>query len=329
MAHVIFGGNGFVGYWLAKALLQNNEQVIICDTDGSRVHKQARFIPCDIKNPDDFKQIPLSSEDIVINLAANQYHNQVPRKNTYEYFFNTNMQGTKHILDFIVSAGGHQFIQYTTDMIYGKPQYLPIDIHHPQIPFGPYGQSKKASEDICREYRKKGINVTIFRPRMIIGPGRLGILKKLFFLINHNFPVPTIGSGKNCYQMVSVFDCVSATIAAIQHGCPNKEYNLGSKNPPSERDLLRNLIKKAGSHSPVISTNGKMIKTLLSFFGAIGLEIMYREQYMIADEDYILDISETEQDLNWAPRYSDQNMIIEAYSDYITQLGKSHEHRQN
>ncbi|MDR3113906.1 MAG: NAD(P)-dependent oxidoreductase [Treponema sp.] len=327
MAVIIFGGGGFVGNWLTKALVQNNERIIICDIEGSPVHEQARFISCDIKNIDNFKQIPISSEDIVINLAANQYHHKPQRRNTQEYFFDANTQGTKNILDFLVSAGGRKFVQYTTDMIYGKPQYLPIDIHHPQIPFGPYGQSKKASEDICREYRKKGIDITIFRPRMIIGPGRLGILKKLFFLIHHNLPVPTIGSGKNCYQMASVFDCVSATIAAIQHGCPNKEYNLGSKNPPTERELLKNLIKKTGSHSPVIPTNGKMVKAMLSFLGAIGLEIMYREQYMIADEDYILDISETEQDLNWTPRYSDQDMIIEAYSDYISQLGENYEHK--
>jgi dTDP-glucose 4,6-dehydratase len=205
-------------------------------------------------------------------------------------------------------------------MIYGKPQYLPIDIQHPQIPFGPYGQSKKAAEDICRAYRKKGINITIFRPRMIIGPGRLGILKKLFFLIRHHLPVPTIGSGKNCYQMVSVFDCVSATVAAIQCGCPNKEYNLGSKNPPAERDLLKNLIKEAGSHSPVIPTNGKMVKAMLGFLDAIGFEIMHKEQYMIADEDYVLDISETEKDLGWMPQHNDQDMIIKAYSDYSSQL---------
>jgi dTDP-glucose 4,6-dehydratase len=320
MAVIIFGGSGFVGRWLTKELLQNGEQVSICDHENYRVHEGARFIPCDIKNHEDLKRVPFSPEDVVINLAANQYHHQVPRKNIYDYFFNTNTQGTKNILDFMALAGGYQFIQYTTDMIYGKPQYLPVDIHHPQNPFGPYGQSKKASEDICREYRKKGINITIFRPRMIIGPGRLGILKKLFFLIKHNLPVPTIGSGGNCYQMISVFDCVSATIAAIKRGCPNKEYNLGSKNPPSERVLLKNLIENADSHSPVIPTNGKIVKALLSFFGTIGLEIMYREQYMIADEDYILDVSETEQDLDWTPQHSDQDMIVAAYFDYITQL---------
>jgi dTDP-glucose 4,6-dehydratase len=99
-------------------------------------------------------------------------------------------------------------------------------------------------------------------------------------------------------------------------GCPNKEYNLGSRNPPSERELLQNLIKEVGSRSAVIPTNGKLVKSTLGFLGNIGFEIMYKEQYMIADEDYILDITETENDLIWSSQYSDQDMIIQAYQEY-------------
>jgi dTDP-glucose 4,6-dehydratase len=129
MAIVIFGGG-----WLVKALLEHNDQVIVCDIENSRVHDKARSIPCDIRNPDDFKQIPLSSKDVVINLAANQYHYRVPRKNIHEYFFVTNARGTKNILDFIVSSGGRKI----------HSVYNQYDIHRPQIPFGPYGHSKKA-----------------------------------------------------------------------------------------------------------------------------------------------------------------------------------------
>jgi dTDP-glucose 4,6-dehydratase len=318
MAIIVFGGNGFVGTSLVKKLLEYNEQVIVCDIANSPTNEQAQFIKCDVRQPKDYIQIPSSTDDVVINLAANQYHNKPPRRKRAAYFYNTNTQGAENILKFMESRGIHKFIQYTTDMTYGRPQYLPVDINHPQVPFGPYGDSKKAVEVICHEYRRKGIDITIFRPRMINGPGRRGILEKLFFLVKHNLPVPTIGSGENCYQMVSVFDCVSATISVIKHGCPNKEYNLGSRNPPSERELLQNLIQRVGSRSSVLPTNGILIKAILGFLGNIGLEIMFKEQYMIADEDYILDISETEKDLDWSPQYSDQDMIIQAYNEYLS-----------
>ena len=119
----------------------------------------------------------MEPDDIVINMAANQYHTKVPR-NREDYFFSTNYMGTKNVLEVMEEKKCKRYIMFTTDMTYGKPQYLPIDIKHPQVPFGPYGQSKKACEEICREYRKRGMNITIFRPRMINGPGRLGILVK-------------------------------------------------------------------------------------------------------------------------------------------------------
>ena len=37
---------------------------------------------------------------------------------------------------------------------------------------------------------------------------------------------------------------------------------------------------------------------------------------IIADEEYVLDISETEKDLNWHPQYNDEDMLKEAYRMY-------------
>lgn len=317
MSYIIFGGSGFVGKYLSEKLAAEGS-VIICDLIEPELSEtdNIMYMKIDIKNELDYERIPLRKNDIVINLAANQYHTKVPKKGREEFFCNTNTKGVSNILNWMEKNGATKLIQYTTDMTYGMPQYLPVDSKHPQQPFGPYGQSKKDAEEICRKYREKGFHITIFRPRMINGPGRLGILKKLFILIKYNLPVPTIGNGKNCYQMISVFDCVEATVAAIHKGCPNKEYNLGSENAPSTRSLLKGLIKTVGSKSIVVPTPGKLVKATLSILGKLGFEIMYKEQYMIADQNYILDISETKKDLEWTPRYNDQDMIIAAYREW-------------
>ncbi|MDD3569485.1 MAG: NAD(P)-dependent oxidoreductase [Lachnospiraceae bacterium] len=319
MAIIVFGGNGFVGSNLVDALIKLEKEVIVCDIvkcDNSKKLDNVTYVTLDMTKKSDFEKLVLKSDDIVVNLAANQYHNKVPRKGRKEYFFDTNTAGTRNILEYMENCDCKNFCMFTTDMTYGRPQYLPVDTNHPQKPFGFYGQSKKAAEDICKEYRKKEFNITIFRPRMIIGPGRLGILKKLFWLIKHNLPVPTIGSGKNCYQMISVFDCVSAIMCAIDKGLPNSEYNLGSKNAPSTKDLLMNLAKSVGSKTIVFPTCGPLVKFVLKIMSIVGLEIMYKEQYMIADEDYILDISKTEEELDWEPQYSDKDMIVEAFNNY-------------
>lgn len=317
MAYIVFGGSGFVGRYLVDELSKKDNVIIGDLVEPEHEHaSNVTYIRVDVKDPETFQDIPLSSDDIVVNLAANQYHTKVPRKGRNEYFSDTNTKGVANILAWMEKHGATHMVQYTTDMTYGKPQYLPVDTKHPQVPFGPYGQSKKDAEDICRDYRKKGFQISIFRPRMINGPGRLGILKKLFTLIKYNLPVPTIGNGKNCYQMISVFDCVSATVLAIEKGCPNNEYNLGSENAPSTKELLQGLAKSVGSKSLVMPTPGKLVKLVLGMLGAIGLEIMYKEQYMIADENYILDVSETVNDLAWKPKYNDQDMIIQAYQEW-------------
>ena len=325
MKYYVFGGNGFVGRYLSNALLKRKCNVVVCDIQpslDSRIDSSAEYLCVDIRDKSAVAKTGIGAEDVVINMAATQYHTKVPR-NRKDYFFNTNYAGTKNILQVMDEGGGKRYLMFTTDMTYGKPQRIPVDVNHPQNPFGPYGQSKKACEDLCREYRAKGMNITIFRPRMINGPGRLGILTKLFRLIDLNLPVPTIGNGKNHYQMVSVFDCVSAVICAIDKGLPNKEYNLGSKDSPDIRTLLKGTVKAAGKHSPVIPTPGRLVKRVLGIMDSIGLTLMYPEQFMIADEEYVLDISETEKDLGWHPQYNDEDMLKEAYRMYKQQLQPS------
>lgn len=317
----IFGGNGFVGRYLADALVERNAKVVVCDLQqsiDSRIKPGCEYAQVDIRNKQEIEALTIDKDDIVINLAANQYHTKVPRDRK-TYFFSVNTVGTQNVLETIYGKGCRNYLMFTTDMTYGKPRYLPVDTKHPQTPFGPYGQSKKACEAVCFDYRKKGMNITIMRPRMINGPGRLGILVKLFKLIDWNLPVPTIGNGRNHYQMISVFDCVSAILCAIDKGLPDKEYNLGSKNSPDIRTLLRGVVKEAGSHSVVIPTPGKLVKWILNIFDNIGLTIMYKEQFMIADEEYILDIAETEKDLDWHPKYNDEDMLKEAYRMYRSQ----------
>lgn len=318
MKYWIFGGNGFVGRYLANALAERKEQVIVCDlydTLHSDILSSCVYRCVDIRDTKALASLPITKEDVVINMAANQYHTKVP-KNREEYFRSVNTEGTRNLLAIMEQKGCTKYIMFSTDMTYGKPRYLPVDTKHPQNPFGPYGQSKLLSEQLCREYRAKGMNITIFRPRMIMGPGRAGILLKLFKLIDLNLPVPTVGNGHNHYQMISVFDCVSAVLCAIDKGIPNKEYNLGSENAPDVRALLQNTIKQAGKHSFVIPTPGKLVKAVLRFLDNIGLTLMYPEQFMIADEEYILDISETKKDLCWQPKYNDADMLAEAYKMY-------------
>lgn len=324
MRYIVIGGSGFVGSYTITALRESIAQgridsgEIIC-LDRVQNHTLGTFVFCDLLQGFDF---PLKSSDIIIHLAARAYAPKPPLKpfglKTLErYFYDVNVKGTQAILKSMLESNARKLIYFSTDMVYGKPAYLPVDTSHNRAPFGYYGQSKVLAEDLIAKAREQGIQASIFRPRIIVGAGRYGILTKLFTLISHSLPVPLIGDGSNCYQMISVQDCAQAIICAIESNFPNNAYNLGSYNPPTIKALLGNLITQVGSKSKLIPTHAKSVKLALSVLEQLGIPLMYKEQYAIADCQYIVDISSTQAELGWNPLHNDSDMLLAAYKQYL------------
>lgn len=322
MKHIIFGGDGFLGTELTKKLSAKGESVLVCDlkqTLASGIYDDkalVSYIQLDVTVPASFDQLEVAADDIVYHFAAKLLVPILPRAQRKDYFWTALYVGTQNVFAFMETHGLKNLVYYTTDMVYGHTLHHPRYEDHPCAPLGPYGDAKYQTELLCDEYRAKGFNITLFRPRLIIGPGRLGILEKLFKLIDHNLPVPTIGNGKNYYQFISVSDCAEACISAVDAGFPNENYNLGSLNPPTVNDLLKRLIKEANSKSFLLPTPAGLVKFVLDKFDRLGMPIMDPEQYLIADETCVLDVSKAKRDLGWEPQDNDVDMLFAAYSDY-------------
>ena len=319
MAHVVFGAAGFTGLKLVQRLFEQGEQVIASDLNPAPADTPngVRWFAADLCQPESLAALPLSSDDTVFHLAARQYHLAVPRTRRDQWFAEVNVAGTNNLLQHMRSRNCQRLVYFSTDMVYGPPQTAPVTTSHSLNPAGPYGRSKKRSEELCRDFRQQGMAITIMRPRLIVGPGRLGILEKLFALIRWGLPVPLIGSGNNHYQMVSVHDCVSAAILAVKSGLPNREFNLGSEDPPRVKELLGELIERVGSHSFLLPTPASAVKATLVLLDKAGLTLLYPDQFAIADAEYIVDISETRDILGWVPQYRDSDMLADAYRIFL------------
>ena len=318
MRHVIFGGDGFVGRHLAPKLVADGHEVVVADIVRSPLahYGQARFAHCDVTDPASVAALGLKADDMVYNLSAKMLSPLQVRAKRHDFFFPVNYHGAVHIIEAMAKAGANKLVHFTTDMIYGHTVVLPMTEDHPVSPLGEYGLSKLKTEELAAVWRDKGMNISLFRPRLIIGPGRLGILAKLFKLIDWNLPVPMIGSGANPYQFISVFDCAEAARLAFKAGVPNEAYNLGSLNPPPVKKLLGDLIKHAGSKSFLLPTPAWAVKRTLDLFDLMNMPIMDPEQYLIADEFCVLDVSKGERQLGWVPQYRDEDMLIAAYDEY-------------
>lgn len=318
MKHILIGGEGFVGKQLQLDLAAMGEDVIVADIalSGPSTNPRISKIAMDVTDRASFERIPLKPEDVVYNLSAKMLSPIMPRAKRHEFFWPVNYHGVENLIDWMDKAGARRLVHFTTDMVYGHTHEVPTREDAPVHPLGEYGLSKLATERLTDEWRARGFDITIFRPRLIIGPGRLGILTKLFKLIDLNLPVPMIGSGANPYQFISVFDCASAAVAAWKAGFPNKAYNLGSDNPPPVKTLLGDLIREAGSKSILLPTPAWLVKRTLDALDLVNLPLMDPEQYLIADEVCILDTTAARTDLGWRPLHRDEDMLKAAYREY-------------
>ena len=322
MRFIVTGGSGFVGKALIKRLSLLYPHVGIHNLDIKSNDLDVLNLThhsVDIRNIDSLMSFKLNKDDVVYHLAANIFNEMIPyRTKRSSWFGELNIGGTKNILAAMENMHTKRIAYVSTDMVYGTPETSPILTSHACNPNGPYGASKVEAEKLVSQFGNHGNNkAIIFRPRLIVGPGRFGLLNKLFYLIKHNLPVPLVGSGKNRYQFISVYDCVEVLVKFYQLGYPTGIYNLGSVDPPTVYELLASLIKKCNSKSILVPTWGYMVKQILNALDIVNLSLLYPEQFKLADKDFVLDTSKLESDLGFKARFNDKDMLYEAYESYL------------
>lgn len=318
MKHIVFGGNGLVGRHLAERLVKDGEEVVVCDIVQDRLphYAQCQFTNLDVTDKAQFMQLDIQPDDVVYNLATTSEAPRQTRARRHALCWPVNYHGTANIIEKMADCDANRLIHFSTDKVYGHSVLHPKTENHPANPVGEYGLSKKKSEELAALWREKGMQICVFRPRPVLGPGRLSHLTKLFRLVEKNLPIPMIGSGRRAHQFVSVFDCAEAARLAWKSGVPNETYNLGSDNPPSERVLLADLIGHAGSKSMLLPTPAWAVKRTLDLCNLLFLPTMDPEHYLIADEARVLDCSRAKQQLGWSADFHDTNMVISAYEEY-------------
>jgi dTDP-glucose 4,6-dehydratase len=252
---------------------------------------------------------------VVIHTAARQYHSGVPRWGR-EHFFRANVMATRNLVGAALAAGAGHFIFISSDMVYGMPRGRPMREVDPPRPVGPYGRSKLACERLCAAARADGLRVTILRPRLILGPGRLGVLRRLFDRVRLGRPVPMLGDGRNRYQMVAAADVAAACRLAVEQPC-DAVLNLGSSDPPTVGELLAGLCRRAGTGATLRALPLRPALAALWTLHGLRLAPLSPEQFRIAGVDYVLNTDLARQLLGWEPRRGDGEMMASAYDSYL------------
>ena len=141
-----------------------------------------------------------------------------------------NIQGTRNVLQASLEAGVPRVVYVSSTAVYGTPEKYPLEETDPLTAVDAYGHSKVAAEQICLEYRQKGLCVPIVRAGTFIGTGRLGVFQILYDWVLHGKRIPMIGNGQNRYQLLEVSDLVEAMYltATVPADTANETFNVGA-----------------------------------------------------------------------------------------------------
>ena len=322
---VVTGGAGFLGGAVVEQLLARGvSDIRIVDLlpASNGKHEAAprdprgevRHFQRDLRS--DRLDEPFEGARTVLHLAACQYHTPVART-TYELpFFEINVDGTRRVLEAAKKGGARHLVFVSTNMVYGLPQALPLSEKHPLEPFGPYGQSKLEAERLVEAAQSADLDCAVVRPGLIVGPGRTGVVERVFRWIRQGRPIVMIGNANNRYEVMHVEDVASLVIAASRHR-GFAAYNCASVSVPTMREWIEAVKELAGSRSPIVGVPGRAVKPVLRLLEAVRLAPLRKDQYLIADVDYYMDASLAKEDLGWSPRYTGREAILDTYRWYL------------
>lgn len=308
---LVTGGSGYFGSLLRDRLIARGERVRIFDrVDAPDRGANVEFCPGDIRDAATVARACAEAETIYHCVA------QVPLAKDRALFRAVNIDGTANLLDGAKAAGTRKVIYVSSSAVFGVPKENPVTEQTVPQPGEAYGQAKLEGEHLCARAAADGLDVSVIRPRTILGHGRLGIFQILFEWIRTGYNVPVLGRGDNVYQFVHADDLADACILAAQRPGATT-YNCGTDRFGSMREVLESLCRHAGTGSRVRSVPLAPAVAAMKITSALGLSPLGAYHALMYGRSMYFDVTKATTELGWRPRFSNQEMFVQSYAWYL------------
>lgn len=315
---LITGGAGFLGINMVRYLFgQGVTGVRVLDLADFDYPEQDRvdIIKGDIRDP---ATVARAMEGVtwVIHTAA-----ALPLY-TKEEIYTTDIEGTRTLLAAAEKAGVERFVHVSSTAVYGIPDHHPLREDDQLIGVGPYGEAKIEAENVCLEYRAKGMCVPIIRPKSFIGPERLGVFALLYDWAKDGKNFPMIGSGNNRYQLLDVEDLCAAIYLCLtlEREKVNDIFNVGATEFTTMKKDYQAVLDRAGFGKRIIGTPAAPLIWALRILEFFKLSPLYKWVYETACEDSFVSTEKIEQKLGFYPKFSNQQALVRNYEWYLANL---------
>jgi nucleoside-diphosphate-sugar epimerase len=227
-----------------------------------------------------------------------------------------NVDGTALLLREAAAAHVRKVVHTSSSAVFGVPASNPVLPTTVPSPAEEYGLAKLAAEWACLRAAADGLDVTIVRPRTILGHGRLGIFGILFDWIADGADVFVLGDGSNRYQFVHADDLADVCILAAGQPGP-MIVNAGTDRFGTMRESLESLCRHAGTGSQVRSLPAAPAALAMRAAATAGVAPFAPYHWLMYSKSMWFDIDHARARLGWQPRYSNEEMLASSYDWFL------------
>lgn len=298
------GCTGYVGREVARHLIKANHSVVALIREGtetkipSDIDGKIQLVFGDLKNPESYRSA-LKGVDAIINLPG--LLREFPNKGIL--FEEVHFLGAKNLINEAKTANINRFIQMSA-----------LGVRENSIT--KYQITKFKAEEYLRS---SGLQFTIFRPSLIFGNEKEGMMN-FFSVLNEllemlPFFVPVIGNGNYLFQPVSIQNIAEGITASLSNSeSIAKEFDVAGQDRYSYNQLLEMIMHVTGNYKIKFYQPISLMKIVAGIFGKYKWFPVTKDQIIMLEENSISD--------NWKNYYDTFNIkpirLVEAINKNFT-----------
>jgi len=330
---LITGANGFVGQALCPRMLAEGWQVreavrhhVQTMGDGKAKSYAGSPFPLtpsckgegitqdivvvgDIRPNTDWSEA-LVGVDVVVHLAARVHVMNNTAVDSLTEFRQVNVAGTKRLAQMAAAAGVRRLVYISSIKVNGSGSPLPYTEADTPAPRDPYEISKWEAEQVLHEVAAKTeLDVVIFRPPLVYGPGVGANFLRLIKFVESGIPIP-LKSVDNRRSMIYLGNLIDAIITCVRHPrAAGETFCVSDGRDISTPELIRIIALSMGKNPRLLPFPPALLKALGKLTGK-------NDEVERLIGSLFIDSSKIRNSLNWKPPFTIEEGMKETVKWY-------------
>lgn len=316
---LVTGGAGFLGQHLVERLVADGCRVRVLDRSAPGRWADSLGIDYrvgDVRNHFDVESA-VEGSDAVVHAAFASPHQGVSEIDS------VNVDGTRTVLE-AAAAGCPRVVLVSSTIVERRIVPHPLSSTAPVSRLRRYRDSRVVAETAVETagHDWSGFRTAVARPATFLGPGRVGGFALLFESIRRGWPVPLLGRGDNCYQLLDVRD-LAAGLSRLARSPATGRFGFAGGGGTTVASDLAALATHAATGARVHRLPGSVARTALRAGELAGMAPLSDWHHRAArHEDHLVDCTRAETELGWCASGGNVDALIGAYDWYVDQAGR-------